>query len=269
MKIKKFLFIPNLTVDQSIKMKLKVVLFGTTKVGKTAITKQFVKSTFIEKYEPTIEESFQKTIKNEDEQEYTLDIFDTSGKEEYQILQQEHKKESNVYILVYSISDKNSFEYVKKLLKELLELHPTTPIVIVGNKTDLHEREVSKDDGMKLSLHSIYSSFIETSAKSNTNIDQIFLLFLKNFPIEKKKDDDLLFKKPSLRLRMDKVKIGVDEKEKPLTSPRSLQNVFSFLQKSPRTKTEDMSPRSKGIMGLISPKTKKELFSVPQSKEEN
>lgn len=252
-------------------MKLKVVLFGSVKVGKSAITKQFVKSQFTEKYEPTIEESYQKTIKNENEQEYTLDIFDTSGKEEYLIIAQEHKKEANVYILVYSINDKSSFDYVKILLRELVELHPTTPIVIVANKTDLHERIITKEEGNELAITSIYCSFIETSAKSNTNIDQLFLSFLKHFSIEKKLEPKDLFKKPSLKLLMDKVKKTNGDSEKNLISPRSLQNVFSFLQKSPRKGSEDMSPRNlTHLKSLVSPKSRKDLFeNSPRTKDDS
>ena len=57
---------------------LRIVVLGSGGVGKSAITVQFVQGIFIEKYDPTIEDSYQKQVEVDNEV-YMLEILDTAG----------------------------------------------------------------------------------------------------------------------------------------------------------------------------------------------
>jgi small GTP-binding protein len=57
----------------------KIVLMGVGGVGKTAIALQFVKGTFLEKYDPTIEDSYRKEIENDKKEKSVFEILDTAG----------------------------------------------------------------------------------------------------------------------------------------------------------------------------------------------
>ena len=56
----------------------KIVVLGSGGVGKSALTVQFVQGIFIEKYDPTIEECYRKTMEING-QECVLEIIDTAG----------------------------------------------------------------------------------------------------------------------------------------------------------------------------------------------
>lgn len=58
---------------------------GFRSVGKSSVTIQFVENHFVDSYDPTIENTFQKTLKIRG-QEYSLQVIDTAGQDEYSIL---------------------------------------------------------------------------------------------------------------------------------------------------------------------------------------
>ena len=78
-------------------------------------------------------------------------------------------------MIVYDITNKESFLNVDKWLQQAAEYgSPRARIILVGTKCDLEsERQVSYEDGLrKAEQHGI--KFIETSAKTSTNIDAAF-----------------------------------------------------------------------------------------------
>ena len=83
-------------------------------------------------------------------------------------------------MLVYSITSQKSFEVIKIIYEKLIDVmgKAYVPIVLVGNKTDLHqERAVSFEEG-KRCAELWKATFLETSAKQNESVDDIFLQLL-------------------------------------------------------------------------------------------
>lgn len=148
---------------------------GFRSVGKSSLSIQFVEGQFVDSYDPTIENTFHTTIKHKG-QEFTIDLVDTAGQDEYTILPQSYVVDNHGYILVYSVTSRKSFEVVQDIRDRLLDLTGTTflPILLVGNKTDLHmEREITQEDGINLAKR-WKADFLETSAKDNKAVQQIF-----------------------------------------------------------------------------------------------
>ena len=85
-------------------------------------------------------------------------------------------RNSSLAVLVYSIDDKNSFEDLKKWLKEIRnQSNSDIKIVLVGNKIDLEDkREVSYEKGKKFMEENELLFFKEASAKSGLNVKEIF-----------------------------------------------------------------------------------------------
>ena len=83
--------------------------------------------------------------------------------------------EAEGFILVYSITDRSSFEKVQKLREKVIMVQSSTvPVILVGNKCDLEsERVVSKSEGEEIAK-SVGCPFVETSAKTGLNIDHVF-----------------------------------------------------------------------------------------------
>uniref|UniRef100_A0A673G8Y9 GTP-binding protein Rheb n=1 Tax=Sinocyclocheilus rhinocerous TaxID=307959 RepID=A0A673G8Y9_9TELE len=143
--------------------------------GKSSLTIQFVEGQFVDSYDPTIENTFTKMI-TVNGQEYHLQLVDTAGQDEYSIFPQTYSIDINGYILVYSVTSNKSFEVVKVIHEKLLDMvgKVQVPIMLVGNKKDLHmERVISCEEGKALA-ESWNAAFMESSAKEN----QVMMRFL-------------------------------------------------------------------------------------------
>ncbi|XP_067132654.1 GTP-binding protein Rheb homolog [Centruroides vittatus] len=166
----------------------KLAIMGFRSVGKSSLTIQFVEGRFVDVYEPTIENTFTKTIKVKG-QEYFLKLVDTAGQDELSIFPQSYSMDIHGYVLVYSITSTKSFEIVKMIYQKLLDMTGKVhvPIILVGNKVDLHmERVVSYEEG-KRTAATMKAEFVEASAKQNQSVTEIFTTII--WEIEKANGD--------------------------------------------------------------------------------
>jgi small GTP-binding protein len=156
-------------------MSYQICVIGEGGVGKSAITVQFIHSDFVEEYDPTIEDSFRKQI-HVDHEVCHIDIVDTAGQEEYSCLRNQHMRGMDGFLLVYSITSRSSFEGMTSFYNQVLLANDDSPapLVIAGNKADIeHKRQVSPAEGAARAQ--IWGCpYIETSAKTRTNIDEAF-----------------------------------------------------------------------------------------------
>lgn len=127
----------------------KIVVLGSGGVGKSALTVQFVQGIFVEKYDPTIEDSYRKQVEV-DGQQCMLEILDTAGTEQFTAMRDLYMKNGQGFVLVYSITAQSTFNDLQDLREQILRVKDTddVPMVLVGNKCDLEEeRVVGKDQG--------------------------------------------------------------------------------------------------------------------------
>ncbi|XP_045164514.1 ras-related protein Rap-1b isoform X2 [Mercenaria mercenaria] len=156
----------------------KLVVLGSGGVGKSALTVQFVQGIFVEKYDPTIEDSYRKQVEV-DGQQCMLEILDTAGTEQFTAMRDLYMKNGQGFLLVYSITAQSTFNDLQDLREQILRVKDTdeVPMILVGNKCDLEdERVVGKDQGANLarSFNSDMCGFLETSAKAKINVNEIF-----------------------------------------------------------------------------------------------
>jgi len=153
----------------------KIAIMGYRSVGKSSLAIQFVQGQFVDYYDPTIENTFNKTINLKGNQ-YELLLVDTAGQDEYSNFPAEYSVDVNGYVFVYSIDSPHSFEVCKTIHEKLMDLVGITnvPIILVGNKTDLHtDRRVTHEQGKRFA-EEMKAVFLETSAKENQNVSDIF-----------------------------------------------------------------------------------------------
>ncbi|KZT50792.1 ras-domain-containing protein [Calocera cornea HHB12733] len=164
----------------------KVALFGDGAVGKTAIAVKFTRGTFLETYDPTIEDSYRVHASFQGKPAF-LEIVDTAGQDDYatlrdQWLHSDSFSEGDAYILVYAVSSRKSFMRVKAMEKAIIRarsksVHVYPVSILVGNKYDLTDqaggREVGAQEAYELAQQ-FGCHFIETSAKSGYNIQKMF-----------------------------------------------------------------------------------------------
>ncbi|KAI9298740.1 hypothetical protein K502DRAFT_345842 [Neoconidiobolus thromboides FSU 785] len=153
----------------------RVVILGAGGVGKSAITVQYVQGVFVEKYDPTIEDSYRKTIEIEG-QSCIMEILDTAGTEQFTAIRELYMRNGQGFLLVYSITSTSSFEDVSNLRDNILRVKGTTkvPMILLGNKFDLNsERAVSTKKAQELASE-WGMPFMETSARLFFNINEAF-----------------------------------------------------------------------------------------------
>ncbi|XP_051865596.1 GTP-binding protein Rheb-like isoform X3 [Pristis pectinata] len=158
----------------------KIAVLGYRSVGKSSLAVQFVDGHFVDCYDPTIENTFNKTI-NFDGQDFYLQLVDTAGQDEYSIFSLSHTVNIHGYILVYSVTSMKSFEMIKTIRSKLLDMvgKIQIPTVLVANKRDLSkQRVVQTEEGKKLA-DSWGAAFLESSAKQNDTTVQIFKMMIQ------------------------------------------------------------------------------------------
>ena len=121
--------------------------------------------------------------------------MDTIGQEKYNALNENFYKQANCCLLVYDITNKESFNkiknyYVNKIKENCKSI---VKVVLLGNKTDLNDkREVSDKDGHDLALQNEYI-FMESSCKNNYNVSDAFtaLVEMTNLDCTKEKNKNI------------------------------------------------------------------------------
>jgi len=153
----------------------KLVVLGSGGVGKSALTVQFVQGIFVEKYDPTIEDSYRQQVEI-DGQQCMLEILDTAGTEQFTAMRDLYMKNGQGFVLVYSIIAQSTFNDLPDLRDQILRVKDKdeVPMVLVGNKCDLtDQRVISTEQGEELAKK-FSCAFLEASAKTRTNVDLIF-----------------------------------------------------------------------------------------------
>jgi len=154
----------------------KIVVWGSGGVGKSALTVQFVQGIFVEQYDPTIEDSYRKQVEV-DNKNVMLEILDTAGTEQFTAMRDLYMKNGQGFVLVYSIIAQSTFNDLPDLKEQILRVKDmdSVPLVLVGNKCDLGEqRVISTEQGQQLAAKFGNCTFLESSAKTRTNVEQIF-----------------------------------------------------------------------------------------------
>ena len=156
-------------------MKKKIVLVGTTHTGKTSIIQRYMTGEF----EPNTLTStqaafFQKNIKMKNGEE-TLEIWDTAGQERYKSLAPMYYRDAKAAIVVFDVTDANSFSKAKQWINELKTARgEAITIVLVGNKSDLQFIRVVQAAEAKQFANLCNFPYFETSAKTGSNIEELF-----------------------------------------------------------------------------------------------
>ena len=170
----------------------KVILCGDPSVGKTSILSRYVDGQFNEDYNQTIGANFlikeielsqiidNLNIKNpklkEDikEKGFRLYFWDLGGQHDKLFSNEYYFVQAVGAFIVYDVTNRDSFDNIDFWITKLKQFSGEIPFIIIGNKIDKKdERLVSLEDAKEKS-DSFMVQYMETSAKSNKNIDRAF-----------------------------------------------------------------------------------------------
>ncbi|RAR02704.1 guanine nucleotide transporter [Stemphylium lycopersici] len=151
----------------------KLLLIGDSGVGKSCLLLRFADDTYTESYISTIGVDFKIRTIELDGKTVKLQIWDTAGQERFRTITSSYYRGAHGICVVYDVTDMDSFNNVKQWLQEI-DRYATEGVnkLLVGNKSDMADKKVVEYTEFADSLG---IPFLETSAKSATNVEQAFL----------------------------------------------------------------------------------------------
>mmetsp|Transcript_76489 Transcript_76489/g.127462 ORF Transcript_76489/g.127462 Transcript_76489/m.127462 type:complete len:205 (+) Transcript_76489:25-639(+) len=158
----------------------KVVLLGEGRVGKTSLVIRYCRDSFNEVEASTVQASyFDKQVAVGDKR-INLAIWDTAGQERFHALGPIYYRDADAALLVFDITDVESFSRVKSWVRELRKMVGEEIVLcIVGNKIDLErQRLVGRQEAQEYA-QSVGARFGETSAKTGRGIDEVFTVLAR------------------------------------------------------------------------------------------
>ena len=154
---------------------ISISIFGETAVGKTCICSTFLGLEFRGEHLTTVGiEKMSSSIKTEDGVELKLKLWDTAGQERFKSVSVKNLRYSQAAIVVFDLTEKESFEKVTDWLKEIREFSDRMPVGLFGNKSDLVDKRVVTQEEINDLCKEENLVYFETSAKNNTGIKEGF-----------------------------------------------------------------------------------------------
>jgi len=154
----------------------KLVLLGDSAVGKSSLVLRFVKKQFYEYQESTIGAAFLTQTVNVKDYTVKFEIWDTAGQERYHSLAPMYYRGAAAAIIVYDLTNRQSFLRAKTWVKELQKQqgNPNIVIALAGNKLDLAANRQVDAEEAKAYADENNLMFLETSAKTDHNVTALF-----------------------------------------------------------------------------------------------
>ncbi|XP_065013083.1 uncharacterized protein LOC103989683 isoform X1 [Musa acuminata AAA Group] len=161
----------------------KLVLLGDVRVGKTSLVLRYVNNVFSEKQETTVQASYLTKRLVIGGVPITLSIWDTAGQERFHALGPIYYCDADgmylintTVLLVYDITDTDTFLRVRKWVKELQQMASNDIVmVIAANKSDLIRSKKYDIQEAESYAMTIGAKLFLTSAKFGSGINDVFL----------------------------------------------------------------------------------------------
>jgi len=154
----------------------KSVVVGDGGSGKTAVVVRFSQGFFQENYKLTIGVEFAVKTININNYNVKLQIWDTGGQERFRYVRPLYYKGSMGCIILFDLTNRESFDHVPKWLEEVKKESGNIPILLVGNKSDLiDERDVSLNEAKQMAVD-LNMFYVESSAKNGKGVGDVFAM---------------------------------------------------------------------------------------------
>jgi len=162
------------------RLQYKICIFGDGGVGKTTLVNRYLTGVFKHNYKITIGADFYLKQININDLKITLQIWDFGGEDRFRFVFPSYLVGSNGCIFMFDITRFSSIQNVKEwmqVFKKGAKQHGgDIPIIIVGSKLDLNNsRTVSREIAHEIVTEHNFLDYIECSAKTGENVEEIFL----------------------------------------------------------------------------------------------
>jgi Ras-related protein Rab-2A len=170
----------------SFDLSFKLIIVGDSAVGKSCLSIKATRNYFEDFYSPTVGFEFLTFNVKVEDKTVKLQIWDTCGQEVYRSLISSFYRSASLAIMVYSIDNEDSFSNIEKWLNDIkTQSNPDVKIFLIGNKADLEDkRKITRAQGEKFCNDHKLSFFIETSAKTGFNVQNVFIQVAKELYLQ-------------------------------------------------------------------------------------
>jgi Ras-related protein Rab-2A len=157
---------------------LKCIIVGDGGVGKTALSVRYTEGKFRDDYKMTIGVDFSTKVLNVDDKNVKFQIWDTGGQEQFSYVRPMYYTGSSSGFIVFDKTNRQSFYNIGKWFKEVYDQVGQIPLILIGNKIDLPDQQVSMEEAKALA-DKYNTLYFETSAKSGESVESVFNTLVK------------------------------------------------------------------------------------------
>ena len=203
-------------------LSFKIIVVGDQGVGKSCLAIKASRNYFEDFYSPTVGFEFVSFNVRVQDKIIKLQIWDTCGQEVYRSLISSFFRSASLAIVVYSIDTEDSFNNIEKWLNDIkTQSNPDIKIFLIGNKADLEDkRRLTKEQGEQLCRDHKLAFFMETSAKTGFNVQNVFIQVAKELYLQHEEIKNRVSRPGTLIMPINEdnnnnvVKLEIEEEEK-------------------------------------------------------
>eukprot|EP00298_Acanthocystis_sp_HF-20_P008189 c17530_g1_i1.p1 GENE.c17530_g1_i1~~c17530_g1_i1.p1 ORF type:complete len:198 (+),score=73.93 c17530_g1_i1:127-720(+) len=160
---------------------IKCVVVGDGAVGKTCLLLSYTTNSFAGEYAPTVFDNYSVSVMV-GSCPLNIGFWDTAGQDDYDKLRPLSYPQTDVFIICFSISSRDSFLNVqKKWIPELINYDPCAKIVLIGTKSDLSSklRTVRREEAEILVKKFGLFGYTECSSKTSEGVQDAFNIVIR------------------------------------------------------------------------------------------
>ena len=153
---------------------INIILIGDSGVGKSNLFSRYFQNKFEENFISTIGMDRQLKVIKFKNILYNVSISDTAGQERFRSIPMKYYQNADGVLILFDVTNKESYDNVNKWIEDIKKSggNDKKGMYLIGNKIDINEREVTRDEGKHLA-DSLSLNYYEMSCKININIYEV------------------------------------------------------------------------------------------------
>lgn len=153
---------------------INIILIGDSGVGKSNLFSRYFQNKFEENFISTIGMDRQLKVIKFKNILYNVSISDTAGQERFRSIPMKYYQNADGVLILFDVTNKESYDNVNKWIEDIKKSggNDKKCMYLIGNKIDINEREVTRDEGKHLA-DSLSLNYYEMSCKININIYEV------------------------------------------------------------------------------------------------
>lgn len=152
----------------------KIVMLGNSGVGKTALVERISDDIFADAHVPTVGAQFIAIDLTVNQNQCTLELWDTAGQEVFRSLVGFYTREAKGAFLLFDLTDPTSFNDLPQWMDFVKENSPGAKVILFGNKKDLTEKRMVQQEDITAFAEKHDLVYYEGSAKTSENVRDAF-----------------------------------------------------------------------------------------------